>query len=331
MKTESIRPELFGEFESDNFTYNVPFAKHVSIKAAIVMKALLKMYRHVIEKHSDEFLEFDGKKWFYMTMDKVEEWTGLERKEQDTAIKKLIELGLLQKIQKGLPSKRYFWIDQQAYIDLRKEIFAQVVKQEAEKGDSKKVSRLSKRDKLDSSNGTNRNDPMEQVTKTITNTTTPFLIERVNDGASPSLTRKVDGKSLFSGKHKLTDEQQETLHWLKAQQIDTSESTLSWWAKNYTMLRLDEVIREAKKRNPSNLGGYVNSLLRAEAVVVSGRIELNAQFAQELKDSGWANLEIHQKYAKVMGGPSPIEIDFNMESLEFAKYIMDKFHTYGDN
>ena len=42
----------------------------------------------------------------------------MSRKEQDHAIKSLINHGLIKKIAKGVPAKRYFWIDENAVLAL---------------------------------------------------------------------------------------------------------------------------------------------------------------------------------------------------------------------
>lgn len=49
--------------------------------------------------------------WFYKTAGEWEEETGLSRREQETARRKLRECGVLLELKKGLPCKTYFCID----------------------------------------------------------------------------------------------------------------------------------------------------------------------------------------------------------------------------
>lgn len=153
---------------------------------------------------------------------------------------------------------------------------------------------------------------------------------KVNDTASPSVTPSISGKkSLFKGKAKFTDEQRDTWEWLKSLNIDSSEDTLSWWARNYSLTRLDEVHREALKRKPDSIGAYMQKLLKSGSVVVTGRVELNAEFAEAFKAlRNWNALEIHQKYASVNRSNHSIEIDFNMDPHQFQEYLSQKYDAF---
>lgn len=174
-----------------------------------------------------------------------------------------------------------------------------------------------------------------QTGRPIPSTTTPTTpsFNGVNEAASPSVTHNKKGRgSVSSFISKFTDDQLNCLEWLKSQNLNTSEETLTWWARKYSLVRLESVIREAKKRNPKSLGAYIQKLLKDEATVVAGRVELNAEYATTLKEfRNWHALEIHQKYAKIVVGNSTIEIDFNMEPQEFMDYIESKYQSYGAN
>jgi len=50
----------------------------------------------------------DDNGWFFQTIETVEEMTGLQRKKQERCIKKLIENGILEQKNIGMPRKRYF-------------------------------------------------------------------------------------------------------------------------------------------------------------------------------------------------------------------------------
>ncbi|MBC8949344.1 hypothetical protein [Xenorhabdus sp. TS4] len=53
----------------------------------------------------------DGDEWFYKTQAEWEEETGLSRTEQETARKKLRQLGILKEKKAGLPAKIFFSVD----------------------------------------------------------------------------------------------------------------------------------------------------------------------------------------------------------------------------
>ena len=59
---------------------------------------------------ADEMLaDEDG--WFYQTVETIEEMTGLSKYKQGVAIGTLLELGILEQQNKGVPPKRYFRIN----------------------------------------------------------------------------------------------------------------------------------------------------------------------------------------------------------------------------
>lgn len=126
--------------------YNRDVAKSVgSIHAAIFLSELINRYEHHKEKEEEDgkqrFITHENKEWFYYTHKKGVERLVMSRKEQDAAIKILIKHGLIEKIQKGVPAKRYFTFNVEKILDLF--------------GLSKKHSRMSQTDKLDCPKGTN--------------------------------------------------------------------------------------------------------------------------------------------------------------------------------
>ena len=58
--------------------------------------------------------------WIYKTIEEIHDETWLTRSEQDTAIKKWIELGVLKKERHGTPPKRHFQIDTKMLLNLLK-------------------------------------------------------------------------------------------------------------------------------------------------------------------------------------------------------------------
>ena len=131
----------------NNFqTYNRSVAKHCkSVNASIMLSELVN--RQDMHANNNELASHEkyGEGWFYYTADKAEERTCLSRKEQDTGIKILKKLDLIESVVFGMPGKRYFRLN----IDKILEVF----------GLSKSKSSLSQKAKLDSPKRRNKNCP----------------------------------------------------------------------------------------------------------------------------------------------------------------------------
>lgn len=59
--------------------------------------------------------------WFYMTQDQIQEETVMTRREQETARRKLRDLGLLEEKKEGLPAKLWYRVNRQAVVSLLRE------------------------------------------------------------------------------------------------------------------------------------------------------------------------------------------------------------------
>jgi hypothetical protein len=141
--------------------------------------------------------------------------------------------------------------------------------------------------------------------------------------------KKQKEKSLFKPKVKFSDEQLDIFNWLKSLNINTSPDTLSWWARNYSLERLENVYREAMSRKANSPGAYMQKLLKEKCVIVTGNVKENAEFAKDLKESyAWGSLEIHQKYAIIHHENKKIEVNFNQDPKEFAQDLIEKYKVY---
>ena len=294
-------------------TYSIPVAiQYKSTDVAICVQFFVNMItRHKLAGRN--FVE--GRTWNYCTLEKLQEyfpfWTP---KMIRTRVKELVTLGIL--IVGNFNDKRY---DRTLWYAFADEVKFGVAGIEP-------ICPNGQMDLPNQANGFAQEGRPIPLTKTTTNSS----VFEVNDTASPSLTSSInDKRSLYKGKARYSQEQLDSLHWLKSLNLDTSEATLSWWARTYPLSRLDEVHREAVKRKPKSLGAYMQRLLKQGSVVVSGRVELNAEFAQCFKAlRNWNSLEIHQKYASINRGNHNIEIDFNMEPEAFRDYLEQKYETF---
>lgn len=103
--------QLFG---NDAFiSVNKHLAKTIGLVEACLFGELISKYKYY--KTQGQLID---DKWFYITIESIEENIGLTRDRQDPAIKKLVKIGLIEKKVMGLPGKRHFAINVQKLMDL---------------------------------------------------------------------------------------------------------------------------------------------------------------------------------------------------------------------
>ena len=90
---------------SNYYSLNKQIVKSLSIESAFLLTILIEA--------SDGLSDDEG--WFYQTIEKIGELTGIGRHKQD---KDLIELKILEQKNKGVPCKRYFKINYSMIEDL---------------------------------------------------------------------------------------------------------------------------------------------------------------------------------------------------------------------
>lgn len=86
---------------SNYYTLNKQIVKELGIESAFLLTILIEA--------SDGLSDNEG--WFYQTIEKIGELTGLGRHKQDKIIKELIDLKILEQKNKGVPCKRYFKVN----------------------------------------------------------------------------------------------------------------------------------------------------------------------------------------------------------------------------
>lgn len=93
--------QIYSLYEQKPILYNAGLALSLkSSEAAIILGQLI--YWQGLGKDKD---------WTYKTIEEMKNETGLSRYKQDTAIKKLKALGLIEMELRGIPAKRHFHID----------------------------------------------------------------------------------------------------------------------------------------------------------------------------------------------------------------------------
>lgn len=107
MERNSIKQLLMS---SNYFILNKQLVKAFGIETAFLLSALVEA--------DDQLADEEG--WFYQTSKTIEDITGLSNYKQSLGIEKLIDLGILEQINKGIPMKRYFKI---SYEKIQKLLF----------------------------------------------------------------------------------------------------------------------------------------------------------------------------------------------------------------
>lgn len=88
---------------------NKAIAKKVGVKPALLLSELISKREYFIRQ--DKIETIDGNDYFFCTSEDIEEITTISYKSQRLCIKTLIEAGFINVIQKGLPKRQYFCIN----------------------------------------------------------------------------------------------------------------------------------------------------------------------------------------------------------------------------
>lgn len=103
----------------DNYgVYNRPLAKAIGLVPAVVLSELIQKRRYHASKREliNDARHGDG--WFYHTIEAMEERVGITRHEQESALKKLKDLGLIEAKVFGLPARRHFRLNDMKVLEV---------------------------------------------------------------------------------------------------------------------------------------------------------------------------------------------------------------------
>lgn len=140
---------------SNYYTLNKQVVKTLGIEPAFLLTILIEA--------SDGLADEEG--WFYQTIEKIGELTGIGRHKQDKIIKDLIESKILEQKNKGVPCKRYFKINYEMIENL---VF------------QKQQNSLSQNDKLDCKKETNWSAENSQTRLSENDNNKEYIINNLN-------------------------------------------------------------------------------------------------------------------------------------------------------
>lgn len=170
---------------SNYYTLNKQVVKTLGIEPAFLLTILIEA--------SDGLADEEG--WFYQTIEKIGELTGIGRHKQDKIIKDLIESKILEQKNKGVPCKRYFKINYEMIENL---VF------------QKQQTSLSQNDKLDCKKETNLFVKNSQTSLSQNDNNKEHNINNIN-------------KELNHKEEKAFDDLKKIKEWFKKNEIDFSK------------------------------------------------------------------------------------------------------------
>ena len=176
---------------SNYYTLNKQIVKEIGIESAFLLTILIEA--------SDGLADEEG--WFYQTIEKIGELTGIGRHKQDKIIKELIELKILEQKNKGVPCKRYFKVNYEMIENL---VF------------QNQQSSLSENDKLDCPKKTNYFVENSQTCLSQNGKNKEYIINNLN--------KKLNHKEHKSYEHEFADDDLKKIkQWFKENEIDFSK------------------------------------------------------------------------------------------------------------
>lgn len=255
---------------SNYYTLNKQIVKTLGIEPAFLLTILIEA--------SDGLADDEG--WFYQTIEKIGELTGIGRHKQDKIIKDLIESKILEQKNKGVPCKRYFKINYEMIENL---VF------------QKQQTSLSQNDKLDCKKETNLFVKNSQTCLSQNDNNKEHNINNIN-------------KELNHKEEKAPNDLKKIKEWFKKNEIDFSkkhEDKIIELLKNNSLGYLLKLFQEQidilkNKPGVKNIAAiFSNHLFKGTAEINLKEIE-NREIEQEnLKKEEKKESERNEKFLKI--------------------------------
>lgn len=260
---------------SNYYTLNKQIVKELGIESAFLLTILIEA--------SDGLADNEG--WFYQTIEKIGELTGLGRHKQDKIIKELIDLKILEQKNKGVPCKRYFKVNYEMIENL---VF------------QNQQSSLSENGKLDCQKKTNYSVENSQTSLSENGNNKEYIINNLNK----ELNHKEHNKSCDD----CSDDLKAIKKWFKENKIDFSKKhenkiieLLKVNSLGYLLKLFQEQIDILKnKPGVKNIAAiFSNHLFKGTAEINLKEIE-NREIEQEnLKKEEKKESERNEKFLKI--------------------------------
>ena len=259
---------------SNYYTLNKQIVKELGIESVFLLTILIEA--------SDGLADEEG--WFYQTIEKIGELTGIGRHKQDKIIKELIELKILEQKNKGVPCKRYFKVNYQMIENL---VF------------QNQQTSLSKNDKLDCKKSANWIAENSQTSLSENDNNKEYIINNLNK----ELNHKEHNKS-----YDCSEDLKEIKKWFKENKIDFSkkhETKIIELLKNNSLEYLLKLFQEQldilkNKPGVKNIAGiFSNHLFKGSCEVNLKEIENREIKQKKLKNEEKKESEKNEKFLKI--------------------------------
>ncbi|MHB9297575.1 hypothetical protein ACW0S4_03730 [Fusobacterium polymorphum] len=260
---------------SNYYTLNKQIVKELGIESAFLLTILIEA--------SDGLADNEG--WFYQTIEKIGELTGLGRHKQDKIIKELIDLKILEQKNKGVPCKRYFKVNYEMIENL---VF------------QNQQSSLSENGKLDCPKKTNYSVENSQTSLSENGNNKEYIINNLNK----ELNHKEHNKSYDD----CSDDLKAIKKWFKENQIDFSkkhENKIIELLKNNSLEYLLKIFHEQldilkNKPGVKNIAGiFSNHLFKGTCEINVEEIENREIEHEKLKNEEKKECEKNEKYLEI--------------------------------
>lgn len=171
--------------------YNSLLLEHLAERPIVHNVALVRLSGSTIAGlFLSQLLYWWGKgesSWIWKTIPEFQEETGMNRSEQDRAIRRWKELGILQLVNRGIPRRRYFYINTKLLEEKLKEAKRNNTPKTA--GQSAESSRLYSRDLQTTTESTQESTSRDNVLQTLRRPET-FDINAAREGLAKKFSMK---------------------------------------------------------------------------------------------------------------------------------------------
>ena len=274
---------------SSYYTLNKQIVKELGIESAFLLTILIEA--------SDGLADEEG--WFYQTIEKIGELTGIGRHKQDKIIKELIELKILEQKNKGVPCKRYFKVNYEMIENL---VF------------QNQQSSLSENGKLDCKKKTNYSAENSQTSLSENGNNKEYIINNLN--------KKLNHKEHNKSCNDCSDDLKAVKQWFKENKINFSkkhENRIIELLKNNSLEYLLKLFQEQldilkDKLGVKNIAGiFSNHLFKGTCEVNLKEIENREIKQAKLKNEEKKESEKNNEIINIFKGLS-LELQKQIEN-----------------
>lgn len=128
----------------------------------------------------------------------------------------------------------------------------------------------------------------------------------------------------LSKRWRLKGIEKDSLKLLLESGINTDEGTMVHWAKTYTPANINSAIIEAKQSNASNLGGYVQTLLKKNIAINHDYVEKNREVATFFSENVSRKIVPKKAYCVILlESGSTIDLSYSMDPEAFYRKLSE--------